>query len=107
MQRNLVNFALLQFSRGFSDDEAVKILLVHSCDGEFLQGHISPHWEGQVNAADRAYLYELLEDWRSTPPDQIGALTNELCRQSQGPIKLLDYGRTSVAECRALIAKVT
>lgn len=107
MQQNPVNFVLLQFSRRFNDNEAFKMLLVHSDSGGPLQVWIPPNWEQRVEAVDRAYLHDLIEEWRSTPPDRIVALIDELCRQSQGPIKLLDRGRASAEECQALIETIT
>lgn len=107
MQQNRVNFVLLQYSRCFNDDEAFRILLVHYHNEDPLEVWIPPNWAQRVETADRPYLCDLVEDWRSTRPDQIPALIDELCRQSQGPIKLIDRGHISGAEYRALIQKVS
>jgi hypothetical protein len=102
MPQNLVNFVMLQFSRRFGD-EAIKMLLVDLDDGGPLQIWTPPNWAKQISVTDQAYLTELMEEWRNTPPDRIAALVSELCRQSHGPLRLLDRGRVSRAECQTLI----
>jgi hypothetical protein len=105
MPQNQVNFLMLQFSRRFGD-EAIKMLLVDSDDGGPLQIWTPPDWAAQISVTDQAYVTELMKEWRNTPPDRIAALLSELCRQSQGPIRLLDRGRISRAECQSLIEAI-
>lgn len=107
MPQNLVKFMVLQFSRRF-DNEAVKLLLVDSEDGRPLQVLIHPNWEQRVDhPADQAYLSEMMDEWKHTRPDRIPKLMEELCRQSQGPLRVLRQGHVEAAQFQSLIEEVT
>ena len=96
MLQNLVHFVLLQFSPR-SHEDAVNILLVDTEDEDPLQISIDSEWEQHVDSADREYIAALIEDWRTTPPERIPDLIQELCRLSRGPLRLLQEERAPFA----------
>ena len=100
--QNLVHFVLLQFSPR-SGQETVNILLVDLENGNPLQVSFDPAWEQRVDSDDQEYLAALANDWRNTPPERIPDLIHELCRLSQGPLKLVQEKRATVAQAMSLL----
>lgn len=97
MLLNLVHSVLLRFSPR-SHEDAVNILLVDTEDGNPLQISIDSAWDQHVDSADREYIAALIDDWRTTPPERIPNLIQELCRLSRGPLRLLQEKRAPFAQ---------
>jgi hypothetical protein len=102
MPQDLVHFVLLQFSP-LSREETVNILLVDKEDGSPLQISIDPGWENRVDPTEREYLVALIDDWRNAPAERISDLTNELCRQSRGPLRLIQSSNATFAHATSLL----
>src|ERR1700739_1083325 len=101
MPQNLVRYILLHFSPRFSD-EGVKLLLIEPQGGGPLQVHIHPNWRQRLDASDQAYLSELIEEWKITPSHKIARRFDELCRLSQGPLRLIEQQYIPLADCLIL-----
>lgn len=102
MPQNLVHFILLQFSPR-SRDEAINILLVDAENGSPLQISVDSGWENRVDSTEREYLTALIDDWRNAPAERIPDLTNELCRLSRGPLRLIQTGNATFAHATSLL----
>lgn len=53
---------------------------------------IRHNWQVSLDAKDRDYLSELLDDWMRTPPERVLALFRELECLSAGPITTTAFG---------------
>lgn len=107
MPQNLVHFVLLQFSPR-SHEEPIRILLVDREDGNPLQISTESAWERRFDSADREYIAALIDDWRDTPPQRIPDLLRELCRLSQGPLRLVQANHATFAHAASLLtSKIT
>lgn len=103
MQPNLPRFVELQFSR-FNDQAVNLLVIVRSAAG--LEVWVHPDWAQRLDAEDRAYLSDLMEEWKSAPPDQISTILDELSRQSHGPLRVSNSGTLYPDECQALIDRL-
>lgn len=101
MPQNPVHFLLLQFSPR-SREEAINILLLDTENGSPLQISIDPGWENRLDSREREYLTALIDDWRNTPAERISDLTNELCRLSRGPVRLIQSSNATFAHVTSL-----
>lgn len=102
MPQNLVHFMLLQFSPR-SGEEAINILLLDAEDGSPLQISVDPGWENRLDSTEREYLTALIDDWRSVPVEPISDLTDELCRLSRGPLRLIQCSNATFAHATSLL----
>jgi hypothetical protein len=103
MQPNLPRFVELQFS--LFNDQAINLLVIaRSAAG--LEVWVHPDWAQRLDAEDRAYLSDLMEEWKSAPPDEIPTILDELSRQSHGPLRVSNSGTLHPDECQALIDRL-
>lgn len=105
MRQSLARFSLLRFSRSFRH-EGVAVLLLDLTDGNPVQVWIDPDWRQHVDARDQEYLSELIDQWKSTHPSELPSLWEELCRQSQGPLRIVDRGEASPSDRQILTKKL-
>lgn len=96
---------MLQFSRS-TRSGALNLLLLDSQDGSPLQVCVRADWKKRVDSRDQAYLTDLMDDWKNTEYQQVPELLNELCRQSHGPLRVIERGEVSSAGRQALIDRV-
>jgi hypothetical protein len=99
MQQNLVSFVVLHFSR--FNEEAVNLVVLKS-DGGPLRIWAGPDWKQRLDIEDRAYLSDLIDEWRSATAAEIPAILDEVLRQSHGPPRVFQRGAASAGECRVL-----
>lgn len=92
MQLNSISFVMLQFSR-VPGSTGVTMLILHSDDQTPLELLIRPDWKKRVDAADQAFLSDLMDEWMSIPPTEISRLLDELCMQSRGPLRVSRRGQ--------------
>lgn len=109
MQPNQPSFVELQFCR--SGKETVNLLLIARSATGFkarmnLEVWIHPGWPQRLDAEDRAYLSDLMAEWKNARPEQISNLLDELSRQSHGPLRVSNSGRLSEEECQARIDRL-
>lgn len=99
MQQNLVSFVVLHFSR--FNKEAFNLVVLKSDEGP-LRIWARPDWKQRLDIEDRAYLSDLMDEWRSATAADIPALLEELSRQSHGPLRVFHRGDAHAADFRAL-----
>ena len=99
MQQNLVSFVVLHFSR--FNEEAVNLVLLNSSEGP-LRFWAHPDWKQRLDTEDRAYLSDLMDEWRSATAAEIPALLDELSKQSHGPLRVFHRGDAHAADFQAL-----
>lgn len=63
---------------------------------------IEPDWKERVDAADEAFLSELMNEWTSVPTAEISGLLDELYRQSVGPLRVIRRGYMPLTETHEL-----
>lgn len=102
MQQNPARFVMLQFSRN-PGSRGVILLLLDSNHGSPLQILIEPDWKERVDAADEAYLSELMNEWTRLPAEAISGLVDELCRQSMGPLRVTRRGEMPLPNLHELV----
>lgn len=100
MQRSPVKFSILQFSRPCS--QGVTILLLDSQDGNQLGVWIDADWRERIDVRDQEYLSELLVQWKHAGSTEHHLLWDELCKQSHGPLRVVERGSTSAGDYEAL-----
>lgn len=105
MQRNLARFSLLRFSRSFHR-EGVAVLLLDSMNGDPLQVWIDPDWRQHIHIRDQEYLSELIDQCRKTRSTELHLIWDELCQQSQGPLRIIDRGEASASDLKTLTQKL-
>lgn len=103
MQPNLPRFVELQFSR--FNDQAVNLLVIARSAAN-LEVWVRPDWAQRLDPEDRAYLSDLMEEWKSAPLDEISSILDELSRQSHGPLRASNSGALHPDECQALIDRL-
>ena len=99
MPQNLVSFVVLQFSR--FNEEAVNLVVLKSHEGP-LRVWLRPDWKHRVDIEDRAYLSDLMDEWRMATAAEIPALLDELSRQSHGPLRVFRRGDAHGTDFEAL-----
>ena len=94
MVQNSVQYVLLQFSID-PQSEGFQLLLAEPHPGESLEVVIPPNWQNFLPAQDQDYLMALIEEWQSTPPDQVPDLFQQLAKLSHGPLRPVDISSTT------------
>lgn len=97
-------FAIVQFSR--RGNGGLDMLLLDSRDGSSLQVLVNPDWKKRVDLPDQAYLTELMDEWKSAKHEQIPKILDEICRQSHGPVRMIERGEVSLVGRQALIDRI-
>jgi hypothetical protein len=103
MQLNPVRFVMLQFSRDPRSTTGLTLLILQSKEQLSLEVLVRPDWKQRVDAADQAFLSELMEEWMSIPPTEVSRLFDELCRQSNGPLRVLRQGQMPVSDHQPMV----
>lgn len=87
----------------WSDDGKgeLTLFLFHQPAG--IEISVRPDWQSQVSNSARAYLGELMEDWRDTPPEETSLLMQELAELSTGPLRCVDSGEVAMEERAAML----
>jgi len=94
----------LQFSR-FNNQEAVTLLILVR-NGAKLEVWVRPDWTERLDPQDRAYLSDLMQEWKTAAPAEIPAILDEISRQSHGPLRVSNSGTLHPDECQALIDRL-
>lgn len=102
MQQSQVKFLVLQFSRSFRS-QGVTILLLDSQDGNQLRVWIDADWRERIDVRDQEYLSELIGQWKNARSIERHLLWDELCKQSHGPLRVVDRGSAHPDGRNALI----
>lgn len=102
MQQNPVKFSVLQFSRP-SHSQKVTILLLDSQNEDQLRVWIDADWRERMNVCDQEYLSELFGQWKNARSTERHLLWDELCKQSHGPLRVVDRGSAPADSPHAFI----